>query len=77
LLCCLPNITNIRNGWGLFSNFVSLKVGDGYRIKFWHDVWCGENALKSSFPELYAIAHEKETLVSNYLDPLEPLFIGI
>jgi hypothetical protein len=59
---------NIRNGWGSFSNLVSYKVGEGSHIRFWHDVWCGEGALKYSFSEIYTIAHNKETLVSNYWD---------
>jgi hypothetical protein len=47
---------------------ISYRVGDGSRICFWHDVWCGEAALKSSFQELYSIAHDKEFLVSDYLE---------
>jgi hypothetical protein len=46
----------IRNGWGSFSNFLSYKVGDGSHISLWHDVWCGIEPLKHSFPELYSIA---------------------
>ncbi len=47
---------NIRNGWGSFSNFLSYKVGDGSHISFWHNVWCGIEPLRLSFPELYSIA---------------------
>jgi len=43
-------------------------VGGGARIRFWHDVWCEEAALKSSFLELYSITCDKEALVSDYLD---------
>jgi hypothetical protein len=46
----------IRNGWGSFSNFLSYKVGDGSHISFWHNVWCGIEPLRLSFPELYSIA---------------------
>lgn len=53
---------------GYFSNLVSFMIGDGSRICFWHDLWCKTTTLKSSFPELYSIALEKETLVSDYLD---------
>jgi hypothetical protein len=56
------------NAWGIFSNFVFFKVGDGYCIRLWHDVWCGEDALKSSILELYVIARDKEALVSDYLE---------
>jgi hypothetical protein len=37
--------------------------------RFWHDLRCGKMALKCSYPELYSIAHNKNVLVSNYLDP--------
>jgi len=59
---------NIRKGWGSFSNFLSCKVGDGSHISFWHDVWCEIEPLKHSFPDLYAIARNKEAYVADYLD---------
>jgi hypothetical protein len=40
-----------------------------------HEVWCGEAALKSSFPKGYLIVHDKEALVLNSWDPLALLFI--
>ena len=33
-----------------------LIVGEGDRIRFWEDIWCGENPLCTSFPTLYAVA---------------------
>jgi hypothetical protein len=63
---------NIRKNWGAFSNFVPYKVGDGFRIRFWHGIWCGERALKSSFPEFYSVALKKEALVSDYMDLSSP-----
>jgi hypothetical protein len=45
---------NIRDGSVYFSNLVSLKVGNGSLICFWHDVWCGEVTLMSSLPYLIA-----------------------
>jgi hypothetical protein len=58
----------IRNGLRNLSNYISFKVGDGSHICFWLDVWCGDVALKFSFPELYLIACGKEALVYDYLD---------
>jgi len=29
---------NIRKGWGIFSGFTRLEVGDGVWTKFWHDL---------------------------------------
>jgi hypothetical protein len=31
----------IRKGWENFSKFLRYEVGDGSRIRFWHDLWCG------------------------------------
>ena len=32
-----------------FSRFVKFEVGDGSKIRFWHDVWCGDQTLKEGF----------------------------
>jgi hypothetical protein len=31
----------IQSGWNTFARFLSFEVGDGSRIRFWNDVWCG------------------------------------
>jgi hypothetical protein len=31
-------------------------LGDGTKVYFWHDVWCWDQPLKLSFPELFTIA---------------------
>ena len=38
----------IHDDWESFSNHVTLVVGDGSRILFWHDKWVGDNSLKGS-----------------------------
>ena len=35
------------------------KLGEGKRIRFWEDVWCGEVSLCAFFPTLYNIARTK------------------
>ena len=35
-------------------------MGDGRRVKFWKDKWCGNFALCDFFPSLYALAASKE-----------------
>jgi len=54
---------NIRRGWD--SRFVRFEVGDGSRIKFWHDVGGGDQTLKEAFSVLFSIALHKEALVVN------------
>jgi hypothetical protein len=42
-------------------------VGDGLKVRFWHDGWCGEQPLKISFLGLYNIACCKDAWVANYM----------
>jgi hypothetical protein len=58
---------HIRRGWELFSKFIRFEVGDGTRIRFWQDVWCGDQPLKESFPVLFRIARNKEAWVSDHM----------
>ena len=32
------------------------KLGDGRKIRFWEDTWCGRQPLCDAFPDLYSIA---------------------
>ena len=34
-------------------------VGDGKRVRFWEDAWCGQNPLCTTFTALYSIANSK------------------
>jgi len=46
----------IRRGWDVFTAHVSLEVGDGSRVLFWHGVvWCGKSPLKLLFTALFTI----------------------
>ena len=42
-------------------------MGDETKIRFWYDLWCGDQPLKKSFPELFSIAHCKEAWVTDNL----------
>jgi hypothetical protein len=39
-------------------------VGDGTRIRFWHDLWYGDTVLKVAFPVLFGIARSKNASVA-------------
>ena len=45
-------------------------VGDGTRISFWHDLWCGDSALNVAFPVLFGIACEKNASVAANMEML-------
>lgn len=55
----------IRNCW-VFKNFRFL-VARVIQIRFWHDIWCSNVALKHAFPSLYS-ASDKGASVANYMD---------
>ena len=44
------------------------EVGNGFKIRFWHNLWCEDQALKESLPVLYSIGHIKDALVVDYLE---------
>ncbi|KAG7984487.1 hypothetical protein I3843_04G163600 [Carya illinoinensis] len=53
----------IRKGWDFFSSNFRLKVGNGKRVLFWHDLWYGDAALKIEFPPLFGIARDQNAAV--------------
>ena len=42
----------------------SFEVGNGRKVRFWEDVWCGEAPLCYSFPSLYDVASSKGAKVA-------------
>jgi hypothetical protein len=56
---------NIRKWWETFKGFTRLVVGDGRRISFWLDLWCGDTVLKVAFPALLGIACVKDASVAD------------
>ena len=45
----------LRRGWGEFSTHNRPMVSDDSKIKFWHDIWCRDQALEIAYPNLYRI----------------------
>ncbi|RVW90208.1 ADP-ribosylation factor-like protein 8c [Vitis vinifera] len=60
----------IRMNWELVSNRLVFIVGNGRRVRFWRDKWCGDSPLCSSFPSLFALTNDKEESVANVWDSL-------
>ncbi|XP_034692384.1 uncharacterized protein LOC117919321 [Vitis riparia] len=44
------------------------KVGAGIKVKFWNDLWCGNEALSQSFPQLFALAVHRNATVNEVWD---------
>uniref|UniRef100_A0A2N9FD14 Splicing factor YJU2 n=1 Tax=Fagus sylvatica TaxID=28930 RepID=A0A2N9FD14_FAGSY len=49
----------------LWGGWCSKEVGNGVRIRFWHDRWCGEEPLRLTYPDLFAIAREKDASIAD------------
>ena len=45
------------------SNFILFPVGNGERVSFWHDVWCEEWSLFSTFRVLFSTTHDREASI--------------
>ena len=58
----------IRKDWEILLPRVGFIVGNGRRMQFWEDAWCGEAALCTLFPSLFALAAHKEALVADVWD---------
>lgn len=56
----------IQVGWIDFL-LLHLRLGNGKRIRFWHDVWCRDLSLKVLHPELYSIAVDKDASVHSFI----------
>lgn len=53
---------------GKFSSHTRFEVGIGSKVRSWHDLWCGDKALKESFPNLYGTACTKDAFVAANLE---------
>lgn len=59
---------NIRRGWKKFSSHTKFEVGDGSKVSFWHDLWCGDKAQKEGVPVLYGITCTKNASIVAHLE---------
>lgn len=48
----------------LFQEGMTYEVGEGSRIRFWTDVWCGERSLKHDFLDVFGLAVDPSSRVA-------------
>lgn len=53
-------------GWERLSKFVRFEVSYGSHISFLHDVWCREQSLEISYPNLFSITRCKDAWVDDH-----------
>jgi hypothetical protein len=59
---------NIERNCGKLSSYTRFELEDGSKVRFWHDRWCGDKALKEAFPNLYGIICAKDAVVAAPLE---------
>lgn len=67
----------IKKCWEVFQATTIFEVGDGRRVRFWHDLWCGGAILMESFPTLFFIAWSKDVQVVDVWEGWETMTIRI
>ncbi|KAJ9680329.1 hypothetical protein PVL29_019598 [Vitis rotundifolia] len=55
-----------------FSKFTRFVVGDGERIRFWEDLWWGDQSLGSQYPRLFRVVTDKNSPISSILGSTHP-----
>ena len=55
----------IKKEWSQLTQYTYLALGNGRRISFWKDVWCGEEALSIMFPNLFRLTAQKNARVAD------------
>ena len=49
---------------------ITFSMGDGRRVRFWKDKWCGNNTHHDYLPSLFALAVSKDAWVADFWDSL-------
>ncbi|RVW76708.1 hypothetical protein CK203_047539 [Vitis vinifera] len=56
---------------------IEFKVGEGTKVNFWTDQWCGNEVLSQTFPQLFALAVQKNASVNEMWDSSLVKEVGI
>ncbi|RVW19550.1 putative ribonuclease H protein [Vitis vinifera] len=62
----------IAQGFQDFSKYTRFIVGDGERIRFWEDLWWGDQTLKDQYPRLFRVVMDKNIPISSILGSSRP-----
>ena len=50
-----------------FSCHILYDIGDGSRVKFWQDRWCGKTSLADRYPNLFRFYRNKDASVAELM----------
>jgi hypothetical protein len=57
----------IMSGWEDYFQHVEFVVGQGTRVSFWKDKWCGDTSLMVLFPTLFTCSSNREATIAEVL----------
>jgi hypothetical protein len=57
------NLCKMDKDGAWFANMAVKKLGRGNKIKFWKEVWVGEQSLQQRFPRLFGVSLQQESLI--------------
>ena len=58
----------ISSDWDSFKQFFRFDVGNGAKVRFWHDLWQGETSFKDRYLTLYQIVLNGDAMIADYLE---------
>ncbi|RVW17671.1 Transposon TX1 uncharacterized 149 kDa protein [Vitis vinifera] len=67
--CPWKAIAQVFQGFSLITRYV---VGNGERIRFWEDLWWGDQPLGTQYPRLFRVVVDKNISISSVLGPSRP-----
>ncbi|RVW93866.1 Transposon TX1 uncharacterized 149 kDa protein [Vitis vinifera] len=67
--CPWKAIAQVFQEFSLITRYV---VGNGDRIRFWEDLWRGDQSLGTQYPRLFRVVVDKNISISSVLGPSRP-----
>ncbi|WKA01530.1 hypothetical protein VitviT2T_019810 [Vitis vinifera] len=67
--CPWKAIAQVFQGFSLITRYV---VGNGERIRFWEDLWWGDQPFGTQYPRLFRVVVDKNISISSVLGPSRP-----
>ena len=52
-------------------------AGEGFRIRFWYDLWCGQIPLKDLYPDIFSRAMGKEASIFELITISSMVVVGV
>ena len=55
----------LRMEWDFVGSRISFLIGNGWRVRFWRNRWCGDSPLCVSFSSLFVLTDDKDAWVAD------------